>query len=184
MGLLSTTLAHIMLKYTTVAQKTLDPLENTMTFILTLGRTIRLARPGKQNFISRIPKMFESIVQDRAGVVAEHKQVSIPKSDYLKRLDEGDDDGTEILEQTATPSFRPKYWSDFNRMYYIPRSVHLVPNLASLGLEESRSPWSTGREIFQHYDTVSRCSLMIYLSVIDCVGAGVLRHGARYAGIS
>jgi len=30
-----------------IAEKTLDPLENTMTFILTLGRTIRLARPGR-----------------------------------------------------------------------------------------------------------------------------------------
>lgn len=92
-------------------------------------------------------------VEDRTGAITEHKQATVRRSEYLKRLDEGDDD--ETLEETDAPSFKPKYWSDFNRMYYVPRSVHPIPTLSSLGLEDSRSPWATGRDVFQRYDTVS-----------------------------
>lgn len=97
--------------------------------------------------------------EDRTGVIAEHKQATVPRSEYLKRLDEGEDD--ETSEESDAPAFKPKSWSDFNRMYYVPRSVHPIPTLSCLGLEDSRSPWATGRDVFQRYDIVSLTSTFL-----------------------
>jgi len=113
---------------------------------------------GKYNDLYPDAQEGSTVNSTWAGLVAEHKQETIRKSDYLKRVDEGDEDEAKTLEETTAPTFKPKYWSDFNRMYYLPRSVHPIPSLTGLGLEESRNPWSTGRDVFQRYDL--NCSVM------------------------
>ena len=45
-----------------------------------------------------------------------------------------------------------RYWSDYNRVYYIPRSIHKLPDLADW--ETAEGDWQGGKESFSRYDSV------------------------------
>lgn len=46
-----------------------------------------------------------------------------------------------------------RYWSDFNRVYYLPRSIHKLPDLADW--ETADGDWQGGKETFSRYNSVS-----------------------------
>jgi hypothetical protein len=92
----------------------------------------------------------------RSGPVVEHRQDPIPKSSYHVRLEAGqkegqdDDDESEEPEHDLTPSVR--FWSDYSRVFYHPRSFHRVPDPAEW---EREIGWAQGVERFALYDAVS-----------------------------
>ncbi|KAI0292754.1 tubulin domain-containing protein [Russula brevipes] len=44
-----------------------------------------------------------------------------------------------------------RYWSDYNRVYYLPRSIHKLPDLADW--EITGGDWQGGKETFLRYDS-------------------------------
>lgn len=52
-----------------------------------------------------------------------------------------------------------RYWSDFNRVYYVPRSVQKLSNAAEW--ETPDGDWGVGMESFKSYDKVRGCILWI-----------------------
>ena len=102
--------------------------------------------------------------RNRAGDVVGHVQDRVPKSTYQQRLDEdgGDDDIGESLEDPKN-SDGPleagmRFWSDFNRMYYLPRSIQAIPEAD----HEFASEWTSGRSAFDRYQLVSTPALSKY----------------------
>ncbi|KAJ7166314.1 Misato segment II tubulin-like domain-containing protein [Mycena crocata] len=77
-----------------------------------------------------------------SGDPVEYKQEPIHKSHYqtdIDELDTGDASAEDV-----------RYWSDFNRLYYVPRTVQKVPDIPDW--EESEGNWSAGHETFTRYD--------------------------------
>jgi len=46
-----------------------------------------------------------------------------------------------------------RYWSDFNRVYFSPRSVQKLPDIANY--ENAERDWNRGQEEFARFDQVS-----------------------------
>jgi hypothetical protein len=46
-----------------------------------------------------------------------------------------------------------RYWSDFNRLFYVPRTIQKVPDIPEW--EDAEGNWAGGREMFTRYDEVS-----------------------------
>jgi hypothetical protein len=73
------------------------------------------------------------------------RQPTIPQNDYLKSLDEG-------LAPPPLTTSSVKYWSDFNRVYFHPRSI---VQLNEYELNSSIMPfenWDAGEELFKSLD--------------------------------
>ena len=93
----------------------------------------------------------------RGGDVHEHKQTTISKSEYHARLEETNDlgfmdtndDTTHLLQNSS----EIRYWSDFSRVFYVPNSIHAVPDPKYGELE--RGDWKGGSELFSRYNEVS-----------------------------
>jgi Tubulin domain len=96
----------------------------------------------------------------RDGTVDEIRHERIPDIAYQNQLDE------EVEEDPAEAPPDPKesvvvpplgasdvrYWSDYNRVYYLPRSMHKLPDLADWEAEEG--DWHGGKETFLRYNMV------------------------------
>lgn len=70
-----------------------------------------------------------------------------------------------------------RFWSDFNRVYYVPRSLHSVPRQGF----ESDQTWTNGRNAFMRLDTVRYVALVSALE-LNSVGdkeAQVLEGSVR-----
>jgi len=90
--------------------------------------------------------------------VDEIHQDHIPDIAYQTQLDQ------EVDEESASgppdhevgsvvPPLRAsdvRYWSDFNRVYYLPRSMHRLPDLADW--EAAGGDWQGGKECFLRYN--------------------------------
>ena len=118
----------------------------------------------------------------RSGSLNEHRQPNIPKSEYLQRLDDGEEDelnplsDSELVVKNAQKGtgqskagqvqmqekhFSPQYWSDYNRMYFIPRSVHAlsdswIDTTDSDGVNKVYG-FGRGREVYRRYEQVRWC---------------------------
>ena len=55
----------------------------------------------------------------------EHEQEAIPRSDYQKSL------SLVTVEESSPEDAR--FWSDLNRVYYVPRSIHKLPDAYEWG---------------------------------------------------
>ncbi|KAI0254442.1 tubulin domain-containing protein [Lactifluus subvellereus] len=90
------------------------------------------------------------------GAVDEIRQDRIPDIDYQTRLDEEvDEDPAEAPpdHESLVPPLRTsdvRYWSDYNRVYYLPRSIHKLPDLADWEAEDG--DWQGGKETFFRYN--------------------------------
>ena len=76
-----------------------------------------------------------------------HTDPQIPQSDYQRSLDEGIPDAQTLSTQTV------RYWSDFNRVFYHPRSIVQINDYE---LNSSLMPferWENGEELFVSMDT-------------------------------
>ena len=99
----------------------------------------------------------------RSGDVDEIRQPSIQSSEYQKQLDEEIEEEHSDYRSRAdsrdvaleTPVLRAnevRYWSDFSRVFYLPRSLHQLPDV--LDFENSEEDWAEGRTMFERYDAV------------------------------
>lgn len=91
----------------------------------------------------------------RDGPTEVNKQPHIGRSDYQLALDE-----EELGLQPQTTPLYPhsvKHWSDFNRVYHAPRSLHPLrpPTLAGASASETSERWDEGAEFFHREDAVS-----------------------------
>lgn len=91
------------------------------------------------------------------GGVDEICQDPISDGPYQTQLDE------EIEEEAVAPpeskrstvipplcASNVRYWSDYDRVYHLPRSIHKLPDLADW--EAAEGDWSAGKEAFLRYD--------------------------------
>ncbi|KAG5724578.1 Protein dml-1, partial [Termitomyces sp. T112] len=85
------------------------------------------------------------------GHVAEYKQDIIPKSAYHSSLDSPNDSGhADQSGDTEYPHKNVRYWSDFNRVYYVPKTIQRLPDPAEW--ENVEGDWNHGQSAFTQYD--------------------------------
>ena len=96
---------------------------------------------------------------DRNGDVLEVRQDLIPEATYQTLLDqEVDDDPDQSQDPVqdepvqALRSSDVRYWSDFNRVYYVPRTIQKLPDVAEW--ENTEGNWQLSKDTFERYDTV------------------------------
>ena len=90
-------------------------------------------------------RCLELIYSHRDGQEVVQKQTPIPQSDYQKSLDQG----TEAPQLTSETV---RYWSDYNRVFYHPRSI---VQLNEYELNSQIMPfedWNVGEELFKDLD--------------------------------
>ncbi|KAG8892772.1 hypothetical protein FRC00_011564, partial [Tulasnella sp. 408] len=80
------------------------------------------------------------------GVVEEIRQPLIEPSEYQKNLDEDEDspDPPPEGDQSATV-IQDRYWSDYNRVFYHPRTIQPV----NWGFTEGPLSWEAGQAAFR-----------------------------------
>ena len=107
--------------------------------------------------------MFKADRQARDGAVDEIHQDPIPDIAYQTQLDEEADEdavpGPPDSERRSPIAAVPpllasdvRYWSDYNRVHYLPRSIHKLPDLADW--EAAGGDWQGGKDAFLRYDSV------------------------------
>jgi len=91
------------------------------------------------------------------GGVDEIHHDHISDGPYQTQLDEEIDEDESVAPEpersTVIPPLRPsdvRYWSDYDRVYHLPRSIHKLPDLADW--EAAEGDWSAGKEAFLRYD--------------------------------
>ncbi|SRR5258708_15234100 len=95
---------------------------------------------------------------EREGNIEMNKQISIEKSAYQRYLDEGQDD-TEGLRYQPHPEKHEsqrellqsvRYWSDFNRVFHLPRSLHPLSSVGTSGNSANHVMyWAEGISTFE-----------------------------------
>ena len=106
------------------------------------------------NRLRQLCKSPETEENFREGSVAEHRQDSISKSDYHARLDENELEPEEDDENAClvTSAHEMRYWSDYSRVYFHPRSLQRLPDPADWEAQEG--DWIKSRETFLNHETV------------------------------
>ena len=90
----------------------------------------------------------------------EYRQDPIPKSDYQNRLDEGETENEDLPEDHTDPESgaskigptNVRFWSDYSRVFFHPRSLQRLPDLPDWDAVES--DWIKSRESFSSYEQV------------------------------
>ncbi|KAF9245655.1 tubulin domain-containing protein [Melanogaster broomeanus] len=80
------------------------------------------------------------------GDVIHQEQEQISQSEYHSLLKDEDDFGDVEEEKAIDTNIR--YWSDFSRVFFDPKSIQAVPDASEI----VESDWSASRQIFQRYD--------------------------------
>lgn len=70
----------------------------------------------------------------------EHRQEPIPRSCYHVQLD----DEESIASNVDQGPGEVRYWSDYSRVYFLPRSLQMIP--------EVDSNWPEEQEMFSHFN--------------------------------
>ncbi|KAF7317370.1 hypothetical protein HMN09_00473300 [Mycena chlorophos] len=95
----------------------------------------------------------DSVLQNLAwsnNTVA-YRQNPIAPSRYQTEMDlEESSSGNTAASHPQIGDVR--FWSDFNRMYYLPRTVQKVPDVAEWEIEHGAANWALGHETFLRYD--------------------------------
>ncbi|KAJ6455441.1 Misato segment II tubulin-like domain-containing protein [Mycena sanguinolenta] len=84
-----------------------------------------------------------------SGNAVECMQEPVSKSQYQIDMEESDMN-TGYASSTAIQPEDIRYWSDFNRMFYVPRTIQKVPDIPEW--EEAEGNWTGGHEMFTRYD--------------------------------
>lgn len=92
----------------------------------------------------------------RAGNIETTKQIPYEKSAYQQALDDGDVDYEPDHGITSTKERSVRFWSDYNRVYHLPRSLHPLPAPPNFYDEtKPKTPmWEEGRDAFIRKDSV------------------------------
>lgn len=83
------------------------------------------------------------------GGIVEYRQTRMAKSVYQNRMEDFKEQNEDLsLAEEELGGVR--YWSDFNRVYYVPWSVQKLSNVAEW--ETPDGDWGVGMESFKSYD--------------------------------
>ncbi|PCH42910.1 tubulin nucleotide-binding domain-like protein [Wolfiporia cocos MD-104 SS10] len=126
-----------------------------------------------------------------SGSVDEYRQDRIRKSSYHAHLDDADSTPQVDKPESVPSQAAVRYWSDYSRTFFHPRSLQRLPDLAEW--ENPEGDWNQGRETFERHDHASTdtaldTSLMedsFRLSVEECdhlQGIQVLNETATFGG--
>jgi hypothetical protein len=115
-----------------------------------MPRTVIYDLKGGFGSLRKINALYETEDQGQAqgvwgGQTVVHKQAPIEQSSYQQSLDAG-------LEPPELTTSSVRYWSDFNRVYFHPRSII---QLNEFELNSSLVPfekWVTGQDLFSSLD--------------------------------
>lgn len=115
-----------------------------------MPRTVIYDLQGGFGSLRKINALYEPEDQGQAqgiwaGPTVIHKQQPIEQSSYQQSLDAG-------LEPPELTTSSVRYWSDFNRVYFHPRSI---VQLNEFELNSSLVPfekWATGQDLFSSLD--------------------------------
>jgi hypothetical protein len=115
-----------------------------------MPRTVIYDLKGGFGSLRKTNALYETEDQGQAqsiwnGPTVVHKQQPIEQSSYQQSLDAG-------LEPPELTTSSVRYWSDFNRVYYHPRSII---QLNEFELNSSLVPfekWATGQDLFNSLD--------------------------------
>lgn len=82
----------------------------------------------------------------------EYRQSLITKSSYHAQLEDekNDDDERPSTQNKEIGDIR--YWSDFNRLYYLPKSLQPLPDIPDW--ETTSLDWNQGQELFTRFNEV------------------------------
>ena len=92
----------------------------------------------------------------RNGDIVECRQDLIPKSAYQSHIEAG-----STLSEESPDDYAPRpiqgdgdirYWSDFDRVYYLPRSLQKLPDPPEW--KSTDLGWNEGHEMFARYNEV------------------------------
>ncbi|KAJ3994637.1 Misato segment II tubulin-like domain-containing protein [Lentinula boryana] len=106
----------------------------------------------KANFgtLSRTNTLYENEDIDGSqlwqGNIAEYGRVPIEPHAYQAHL-QTDGEPTSLAADFTNDI---RYWSDFNRVFYIPRTVQMLPNVPDW--QKTEGNWAFGQESFQRYN--------------------------------
>ncbi|KAJ7505868.1 Misato segment II tubulin-like domain-containing protein [Mycena galericulata] len=78
----------------------------------------------------------------------EFKQDPIRKSHYQIDMEKMDGDEQDTLSDVQLQDVR--YWSDFNRLFYVPRTVQKLPDIPEW--EDAEGNWTAGQQTFTRFD--------------------------------
>ncbi|KAG6817849.1 hypothetical protein H0H87_001681 [Tephrocybe sp. NHM501043] len=113
----------------------------------------------------------------RNGSVSEFKQDPIPRSAYHESLEKLDESGESDDAQGEEPAKEDvRYWSDFNRVYYIPRTVQKIPDIAEW--ETAEGNWDYSQTAFAQYNEVRSCLLSIARTLSQARQDNALMEGS------
>ncbi|KAF8890836.1 tubulin domain-containing protein [Gymnopilus junonius] len=80
------------------------------------------------------------------GHSVEYRQSPITKSSYHKQLE----DEEEVRTTPSKGIGDVRYWSDFNRLYYLPKSLQQLPDVPDW--ETTSLDWNQGQELFTRFN--------------------------------
>jgi hypothetical protein len=109
--------------------------------------------------------------------IVEYRQDLITKSSYQSRMEAGSTLSEEIPHDT-NPQLQGvgdiRYWSDFDRVYYLPRSLQKLPDPPDW--ESTDLGWIQGHEMFTRYNEVYM-NVKYQLACIDVDKIGRRTYG-------
>ncbi|KAI0946047.1 hypothetical protein AcV7_010128 [Taiwanofungus camphoratus] len=126
------------------------------------------------------------------GDVVEYRQEPVSKSDYQARLDAEVDDakesnalGDKPREAEASPS-DVRYWSDYNRVFFHPRTLQRLPDVADW--ESAEGDWGSSKAAFERHNAdASLMEELFRLFVEECdilQGIQVTNDTATFGGFT
>ncbi|KAF7365631.1 MtDNA inheritance protein Dml1 [Mycena venus] len=84
------------------------------------------------------------------GNPVEYKQEPVSKSHYQIDMDMEELDINAGYASSAVQLEDIQYWSDFNRLFYVPRTIQKIPDIPEW--EDAEGNWTGGHEMFTRYD--------------------------------
>ncbi|KAF8131640.1 Misato segment II tubulin-like domain-containing protein [Boletus edulis] len=112
------------------------------------------------------------------GELLRQEQERIPRSEYHSRLD------LEDVSEQAEPIAQIRYWSDFSRVFFDPKSIQAVPDTPEL----TEGDWNASSAAFSRYDdNVELMDGSLRLLVEDCnnlQGVQMIQDTSTFGGFS
>ena len=105
----------------------------------------------------------------RHGDIVEYRQELISKSVYQNHMEAGLTLSEEIPQDSSPQLIQDvgdiRYWSDFNRVYYLPRSLQKMPDPPEW--ESTDLGWIQGHEMFTRHNEVMDTNVGYQLESIN-----------------
>ncbi|ESK86503.1 protein dml1 [Moniliophthora roreri MCA 2997] len=116
------------------------------------------------------------------GSSVELRQEAIPDHPYQTKLLEGESG----IGESASITQDVKFWSDFNRVYYHPRSIQMLPDISDW--QGAEGDWIHGLNSFTHFaeeTDVMETSMRLFLEECDAFqGMQVINDTATFGSFT